>query len=301
VVTNAKQEKRIREALPWMKPESFLVEPFGRNTAACISLAAIYIKQKDPKAVMVVLPADHIIDDLPEFQKCIRQAVEIARQEGCLMTFGIPPDRVETGYGYIQRSHRLDGDPPVYNIKTFAEKPNPPTAKRFIESGDFYWNSGIFVWRVDVILELLEKFLPDHYFQFTELEKYLDRPDVNKYIRKAYRSIRSISIDYGIMERAESVQVMEGRFGWGDIGSWEEAYRRADKDKNGNAAVGEHLFLLSETCYVNSPRKFVAVVGLKDIIIVESDNALLVCNRSYAQEVKQVVERLERQNLRKLL
>ena len=301
VVTNRYQYRRIHETLPWLKPESFIIEPFGRNTAACIGLAAVHIRRIDPTAVMVVLPADHIIDDIDEFQKCIRQSVEIAREEECLMTLGIPPTRVETGYGYIQRSDRINGAPPVFNIKTFAEKPNIPTAERFLASGDFYWNSGIFIWRVDVILKQFEEFLPDHYYQLNKLEKHLDKPDADKYIRKAYRSIRNISIDYGIMERAESVKVMEGQFGWGDIGSWEEAYRRAEKDKNGNAAIGEHMFLLSDNCYINSPKRFVAVVGLKDIIVVESSNALLVCNRYYAQDVKQVVEKLERQNLKRLL
>lgn len=301
IVTNKFQHRRIAETLPWLKRESFIIEPFGRNTAACIGLAAVNIKQKGPKAVMVVLPADHIIDDVKVFQNCIRQAVDTARDEGCLVTIGIPPTRPETGYGYIQHDGCTEGDPPVCQVKTFAEKPNLATAKRFIESGDFYWNSGIFVWRVDVIMSHFEELMPDHYYQFCAIERRIGSERYDYYLRKAYRSIRSISIDYGIMERAEVVKVVEGRFGWGDIGNWEEAYRRALKDKNGNASEGEHLFLDSKNCYVNSPKKFIAVVGLEDVIVVNSSNALLVCHRSQAQEVKRVVEKLERMKSKRLL
>ena len=301
IVTNRFQYRRIKEALPWISDASFVLEPFGRNTAACIGLAAVHIRRIDPEAVMVVLPADHIIENVAEFQKCLKQAVTIASQGRYLVTIGIPPTRVETGYGYIQRAKICQGDPLICDVKTFAEKPNLSTAKRFIQSGDFYWNSGIFIWRVDEILKQFEKYLPDHYYQLNKISERLGHSDVSRYISKAYRSIRNISIDYGIMERAETVKMIEGRFGWGDIGSWEEAYRRSEKDKDGNAAVGESMFHQSVNCYVNSPKKFVAVVGMNDVIIVESSNALLVCNRAFAQEVKSVVEKLERQDIKRLL
>jgi len=301
IVTNEYQYRRIFEILPWLNENSFLIEPFGRNTAPCIGLAAVRIKAQDPTAVMAVLPADHIIDDVAEFQKCLQQAIEIAREDDSLVTIGIPPTRVETGYGYIQRNHRLNDHLPIYQVKTFAEKPNLATAKRFIKSGDFYWNSGIFIWRVDVIMKHFEEFLPELYQRLCEIEELSTAPDAKKQLRYIYRRTRNISIDYGIMERAPSVKVIEGKFGWGDIGSWEEAYRRTAKDKNGNASVGEHLFLGSRNCYVNSAKKFVAVVGLENVIVVDSGNALLVCDRNNAQDVKEVVEQLERRKAKRFL
>jgi len=301
IVTNKFQRDRIIDLLPWLNEDFFIIEPFGRNTAACIGLAAINLRRIDPEAIMVVLPADHIIDDVKGFQFCLKQAIETANQSKSLITIGITPTRVETGYGYIQRAGRCEGNPIVCDVKTFAEKPNLATAKRFIDSGDFYWNSGMFIWRVDVILEQFRELMPDHYFQLTKIEKFIDKPSSGRAISKAYRSLRNISIDYGIMERAGSVKMIEGSFDWGDIGSWEEAYRRTVKDSHGNAGVGEQIFHNSENCYVNAPKKFVAVVGMHDVIVVESKNALLVCNRAFAQDVKAVVEKLERQNLKKLL
>ena len=294
VVTNGQQYPLIKKNLPGLESSNFLIEPVGRNTAPCIGLAAIHIRKIDPTAMMIVLPADHLIDNVEEFHYCIHKAVEIAREEQCLMTIGIPPTRPETGYGYIQRNSDCSGDPLVGTVKTFAEKPNLATAERFITSGDFYWNSGIFVWRTDVILHQIEEYLPELYQSLCEIEKYIDDSSAQKRLRRIYRRIHNISIDYGVMERAENVKVIEGRFGWSDVGSWDEAYRRTPKDRNGNAAIGEHLFIDSQNCYVNSPKKFVAVVGLDNVIVVESSNALLVCRRQKAQDVKQVVEKLER-------
>jgi mannose-1-phosphate guanylyltransferase len=302
IVTNDYQYRRIKEIMPYLERESFVLEPFGRNTAPCIGLAAMKIKALNPQAVMIVLPADHIIENVSEFQRCLKLAVDLAEAGDSLITLGIKPTRAETGYGYIQRNHQVsEGEPSVYQVKTFAEKPNLALAEKFLQSGDFYWNSGIFIWRVDTILKLLETLLPDLYQQLNRIEKYSDQVDADKKIRKVYRSIRPISIDYGIMEKAPSVKVIEGTFGWCDIGSWEEAYRRATKDDQGNALVGEHLMHNSFNCYINSPRKFVAVVGLQDIIVVDSKNALLVCHRCVAQEVKEVVEKLERMKAKKYL
>ncbi|MBC8277230.1 MAG: mannose-1-phosphate guanylyltransferase [FCB group bacterium] len=301
IVTNEYQKRRIQEILPDLQDHNFITEPFGRNTAPCIGLSAVNIRHQDPKAVMIVLPADHIIDDDESFRTCLTKAVGVASEGKSLVTIGIPPTRIETGYGYIQRNAVIDAQDKVYQVKTFAEKPNYETAQRFIESGDFYWNSGIFIWRVDLILDYYRKFLPDLYVQLCDVEKHLGKESYRKNLRRVYKSTKNISIDYGIMERAPSVNVIEGHFGWGDIGSWEEAFRRSKKDPDNNAAVGEHIFYKSSECYVNSPKKFVAVVGMKDVIIVESGNALLVCDRSRAQDVKEVVEKLERDNAKRLL
>ena len=301
IVTNSIQKRRIQGIIPWLTDQNFTTEPFGRNTAPCIGLAAVNIRPLDPKAVMIVLPADHIIDDDESFRRCLNKAAEVASEGKSLVTIGIPPTRIETGYGYIQRNAEVNGAEKIYQVKTFAEKPNYETAQRFIESGDFYWNSGIFIWRVDLILEHYRKYLPELYIQLSEVENQIGKSTYYRNLRRIYKSTRNISIDYGIMEHAPSVNVIEGHFGWGDIGSWEEAYRRTRKDRDNNAGIGEHIFHNSKDCYVNSPKKFVAVVGMKDVIIVESGNALLVCNRSHAQDVKAIVEKLERNNAKRLL
>ncbi len=301
IVTNEYQRRRILQTLSWLDEDNFVIEPFGRNTAPCIGLAAIRIRQVDPKGVMIVLPADHIIENVEEFQRCLRRAVEIAAEGENLLTIGIPPTRPETGYGYIQRQESGSGEPPLYQVKTFAEKPNLETARRFLACGDFYWNSGIFIWRTDLIIKRFEEFLPELHHQLLRIEKYFGSDNYNKHLRRAYKRISNISIDYGIMEHARSVKVIEGGFGWGDIGSWEEAYRRAPKDKQGNAAVSESMLLNAENCYVNSPKRFVALVGVENLIVVESGNALLVCHREKAQDVKGVVDKLERMKAKRLL
>ncbi len=301
IVTNDYQKRRITKILPWLENSNFIIEPVGRNTAPCIGLSAINIYHQDPQAVMIVLPADHIIDNDDEFRQCLKKAVEVAKAGDCLVTLGIPPTRVETGYGYIQRNANVEGFTGVFKVKTFAEKPNYETAERFIKSGDFYWNSGIFIWRADVILDHYRRFLPELYDQLIEIGDRIGKSDYPRVVKKVYRSTRGISIDYGIMERAPTVKVVEGRFGWGDIGSWEEAYLRAAKDEQGNSIEGEHILLDAKNCYINSPDKLVAVVGLDDIIVVQSGNAILVCHRKKAQKVKEVVEKLERMNNRKFL
>ena len=302
IVTNDFQQRRIKKLLPWLQENNFIIEPFGKNTAPCIGLSAISISRHDPESVMIVLPADHIIDDDVEFRACLKKGVEIAAKGDCLVTLGIPPTRVETGYGYIQRNHESPPGENVYQVKTFAEKPNQETARRFIKSGDFYWNSGIFIWRTDLILQLYNDFLPDLYDQLIEIQDRIGKPDYHQVLRRIYRSTRGISIDYGIMERAPSVKVIEGNFGWGDIGSWEETYRRADKDSSGNAGDGDFLFHNSKDCYINNSNKgFVAAVGLEDIIIVQSGNATLVCHRDHAQDVKGLVEKLEKKDRKRIL
>ena len=301
IVTSDYQKRRIAKILPWLENSNFIIEPMGRNTAPCVGLAAVNIYHRDPQAVMMVLPADHIIDDDEEFRNCLRKAIKTAEAGDSLVTIGIPPTRVETGYGYIQRNAQVEGTPGVYKVKTFAEKPNYETAERFIASGDFYWNSGIFIWRVDVILEHFRRFLPELFDQLQEIAVRIGKSDYFRVVKKVYKSTRGISIDYGIMERAPSVKVIEGRFGWGDIGSWEEAYLRAAKDEQGNAVVGEHILLNSHNCYVDSPDRFIALMGMDEVIIVQSGNATLICPRKYAQKVKEVVDRLEKtQNKRYL-
>ncbi len=291
VVTNRLQAVRIKQQLPQIPEENIIDEPFGKNTAPCIGLASVIIKRKDPEAVTVVLPADHLIVDVQKFQERILQAAEYAYSNGGLMTIGIIPDRPETGYGYIQ----FDSDevaPGIFKVNTFAEKPNLATAKRFLASGDFLWNSGMFVWRVDSIIAEIQKYMPELYKALLEIDKALDSENFDEILTKIYGRLAKVSIDYGVMEHSQKVFLVKGDFGWSDVGSWEAVYELSEKDKNGNVEIGDVYCEKTKNSYIYSLNKFSAVVGLENVIVINTPDALLVCNRENAQDVKSVVDYL---------
>ncbi len=304
VVSTRTQANAIREHLPFLKPENLLVEPKGKNTAPCIGLASVHIKRVDPQGVMVVLPADHLIEKEDAFRRVLSAGEKVARDTSALITIGIEPTYPATGYGYIQ----YQGDPieidgaQAYRVKTFAEKPNLATAKRFLASGDFLWNSGIFLWRVDTILHEIEELLSQLHDGLLEIEKAIGTPQEEEVVERVYAQIRSISIDYGVMEHARNVMVLRGDFGWKDLGSWEEVYNLAPKDETGNARTGDHVALKDvRGCLIDAPDRLVAAVGIEDLVIVDTPDALLVCARSRAQEVKDLVEIIRRKKLHQYL
>ncbi len=304
VVTNHEQKDIIAEQLPQLPPSSFILEPEGRNTAPCIGLAAINVAVNDPDAVMVVLPADHLIANVKEFQRVIRLATEFAYQHDGLVTLGITPYEPATGYGYIQAGEDIyqSNGYSVHKVKTFAEKPNLDTARRFLESGDFYWNSGMFIWKTSTILNELNDKLPDIYEPLMEAKARLGTEEYQENVKEMYRSIRSISIDFGVMQQAEDVYVIPTDMGWNDVGSWETVYDISEKDKNQNAGEYKQLINIdSRKNYIYSPNKAVAMVGLENIIVVDTGDALLVCKKSAAQDVKEAVEDLKKRGLDQLL
>jgi mannose-1-phosphate guanylyltransferase len=304
VISNQAQYPGIVEQLPDLPQENIIVEPRPKNTAACIGLGAVLLQQREPDGVMVVLPADHLINDDEVFRETLQNAGKIAAEEDVLITIGIQPTYPATGYGYIQFSNRpvAVGQAAAYRVKTFAEKPNLETAKSFLDSGDFLWNSGMFVWRIPVIMAQLEEHLPHHYDGLREISRYLGSPEQNAIIDRVYQQIKSISIDYGVMEKAKNVVVLRGQFRWNDLGSWEEVYKLLPKDQDYNATIGnQHVLLDSNGCLVDVPGKTVAAVGLRDLMIVETEDALLLCPRSRAQEVKDLVELIKRRKLQHLL
>ncbi|HSD63955.1 MAG TPA: mannose-1-phosphate guanylyltransferase [Ignavibacteriaceae bacterium] len=292
VITNKVQRDEIIKQLPYLPVENIIDEPFGRNTAACIGLASIIIKSRIENAVTIILPADHIIKDTGEFHTTVRQAAEFADKSGGLVTIGIKPSRPETGYGYIQIEENEVTDN-VHKVYTFAEKPNYATAVRFLESGDFYWNSGMFIWRVDTILNEIEKYMPDLFEGLNEVIPFLHSPEFNQKLANVYGKLRNISIDYGIMEKSRNVYLTKGEFSWSDVGSWEEVYQLSDKDENGNAIVGNVFTEMTVDSYIYSPEKFVSVIGVDNLIIINSEDALLVCRRDQSQEVKKIVDHLK--------
>jgi mannose-1-phosphate guanylyltransferase len=302
IVTNVDQKAILQAHLPELGDKQYIIEPMGKNTAPCIGLAAIRLRKEDPDAVMVVLPADHLIKENDKFLECLKAAAEQAVNARCLVTIGISPTRPETGYGYIQYNQELNAESKqVYHVKTFAEKPSLATAKLFLKSGDFLWNSGIFVWTVDRIIGEIEEHMPELFVGLRELDRVFGKAKWTDTLEQVYRSFKSISIDYGVMEHASHVCVVRGDFSWSDVGSWEEVYRISDKDKAGNAFLGETLIVDSEGCLVHSPGHLTAVLGVKNLVVITTPDATLICSREAAQDVKKVVETLLRKKADKYL
>lgn len=302
VVTNQLQVEMLRQLVPWIPPEHVLAEPLGRNTAACIGLAALWIERINPEGMMVISPADHVVKNPGEFVRILRLALRVAEEKDALVTIGIKPTHPETGYGYIQSAeeeidrneYRAEG---VYRVKTFAEKPNLETAERFLKSGDFLWNSGIFVWKARVILREIELHLPDLYQQLRVVSETIGTQLYDQTLEHAYRIIRSISIDYGIMEKAGNVFVVKGDFGWSDVGSWDEVVRLTSKDAEGNSIKGRVFSFDSKNNYIDAGNKVVAALGVEDLVIISTDDALLICKKGKSQEVKDVVDYIRRKQM----
>lgn len=298
IITNKNQKREIKNQLPEILPQNIIDEPFGKNTAAAIGLASIVIRKKCEDAVTITLPADHIINEIDEFQSTINKAVEFAHRSKGLLTIGINPSRPETGYGYIQIDEKHLEDS-IYKVLTFAEKPNYATAIRFIESGDFFWNSGMFIWRVDTILNEIDKYMPELAEGLSQINPSIDTPKFRSTLTKIYGQLKSISIDYGIMEKSQNVYLIRGNFSWSDVGSWEEVYRLSSKDSDGNVVTGNYYSQNSSDTYVYSPKKFVALIGVDNLMIIETKESLLVCRRDQSQAVKNVVDYLKMKKMSK--
>lgn len=303
IATNRLQKKVIAPQLPEISDNNYLIEPSARNTAPSIGLAAMHIKRIDPDGIMVILPSDHLVRDIEGFQQAVRVAVAAAKEHNALVTFGIQPDRPETGYGYIQFSPQsADLPEKVHRVKTFAEKPNKITAMRFLSSGDFYWNSGIFIWKASRILAEIEEHLPEQYHQLELIEKSYNSTNYLRSLVTRYRRIRSISIDYGIMEVTKTpILMVEGNFDWSDVGSWDELYRQYNPGSDGNVIIGEGATLDTKNCFIYSQDKMTALIGLENMLVVNTPNALLICPLDKAQEVKQIVEKLRAEGKEKYL
>lgn len=295
VVTNQDYTTLVKNQLPSVDPSHIIGEPVARNTAPCIASAAALLNKKDPESVMIVLPADHRIGNPEEFKRVLETAVETAKMQESLVTIGIKPNRPETGYGYIHREKEAeikDLNHPVYRVQKFTEKPDAETATKFYKSGDYLWNSGIFIWKTGTILKAFEKHLPEIY---SNIEALQESDFGEEDVRTFYEACPSISIDYGIMEKAEKVHVIPGDFDWNDVGSWTAVHELSDKDSEGNATVkGKTIYVNSTGNYVSTNgKKLVAFAGVDNIALVETDDAILVVNLNQAQDVKGIVENLK--------
>jgi mannose-1-phosphate guanylyltransferase len=294
VVTHELYKEQVLEQLPELTDEQVLLEPSRRNTAPCIAYAAYKILQKNPDANLVVAPSDHLIEKEDIFMDKIRTALKAAEENPWLITLGIKPSRPDTGYGYIQFNREsLDSRyQHLHKVKTFTEKPGHELAVTFVESGEFLWNSGIFIWSLKNILKAFQQYLPDISDLFMKgKDKYYTGLE-QSFIKEAYTVCKSISIDYGIMEKAANVYVIESDFGWSDLGTWGSLHEIRSKDKNRNAITGKNVLTYdSQNCIIHMPaEKLVVLQGLDDYIVVEDDNILLVCRKKDEQQLRQIVD-----------
>jgi mannose-1-phosphate guanylyltransferase len=291
IVTNENYLGLVRAQLPDMADQQILTEPVMRNTAPCIAYGCFKIESINPNASIVVAPSDHLILDEAAFITSIQKSLKIASENQCLITLGIKPSRPDTGYGYIQYTDQiLDED--FHKVKTFTEKPTLDIAKTFIQSGDFLWNAGIFIWSADAILKAFSRYLPEMNEIFAEARPVYNSDKEKNHIHRTYLQCTNISIDYGIMEKADNVYVLPSEFGWSDLGTWASIYQLAEKDYVGNVVIPSEKVIMydSSNCMVNVPgEKLVVLQGLHDYIVVESNNTLLICPRDQEQNVKQMV------------
>jgi len=304
VVTSDLHKDLVTEQLG-ISPDNVLAEPFRRNTAPCLAYGTFRIMKENPEAVIAVTPADHLILKEDKFTEVILESLDFVKDQDALLTLGIKPDRPETGYGYIQadRKKQVKGFDNLLKVKTFTEKPDIDLAKVFLQSGDFYWNSGIFIWNIRSIMAAFGKYLPDMYSVFDEGKKLFGTRQEKSFISRTYTECRSISIDYGIMEKADNVYVMCTNVGWSDLGTWSSLYEHSVLDKKGNSIISGNIFSYDNrgNVFNISPDKVAVIQGLKDYIVVESDDVLLIVKKEEEQNIKNYLEDVKKQTKDKYL
>ena len=304
IVTTNDLQEHVYQQLPLVPANHVFCEPFGRNTGPSIALASMLLKhQVGHDAVLVVLPSDHMIMNVRDFQTTLEQACIAAANTDAIVTIGVMPSRSETGYGYIQVGDivtfsNTDLTNDVRRVKTFAEKPDLATAQRFIDAGDFVWNSGIFVGRAGVIYNAVLEHLPDHAPLFIELERHIGKETFSTVLEHAFRQMRSISFDVGVMERAKNVLVVDGSFGWSDVGTWDELYRLSMKDGRNNVIEGNVVTLQANNCLVTSQsERMIGIVGVENLIVVDTDNSLMICKRGKSEQVRDLIDLIRRRHI----
>ncbi|HUH96143.1 MAG TPA: mannose-1-phosphate guanylyltransferase [Anaerolineales bacterium] len=306
VVTVEEQMRQMRTQVPAIPEENYLIEPSPRGTASVVGLAAAVLKKRDPEAVTAVLPSDHFIRNQDLFHYLLRAAFDVARRD-YLVTLGIAPLSASTAYGYIQQGEHLDGDfkYPVYRVKGFKEKPDEKTAQGFLRSGGYSWNSGIFIWRTSVILAEIEKQMPTLAAALSVISKAWGTSRQTDVLRSHWRGLKSETIDYGVMERAENVAVLPASgLGWNDIGSWDTLFDVLFPDMTGNVSVNaQHLALETNNTLVYGAdnERLIVTIGLDDTVVVDSGDVLLICKSDQAQKVRDVVEHLKKHRQDKYL
>lgn len=287
IVTNQAYKELVNEQLPFLADDQILLEPVGRNTAPCIAYAAYKIGQQNSNAKIIVSPADHIILKEQVFEEKINIALDAASKEDLLITLGIQPSRPDTGYGYIQF---LESDGHLHKVKTFTEKPHLELAQKFLESGDFVWNAGIFVWSASSILKAFKNHLEDIADLFESGKDIYYTDQESAFIKDIYGQCKNISIDYGIMEKADNVFVVLSDIGWSDLGTWKSLYDVQEKNEDGNVLDGDIITYDTKNCIIKTPKdRLVVAEGLEGYIVAEHDNVLMICRKEEEQKVKEFV------------
>ena len=296
ILTNTTYLSLVLDQLPEISEKQVLCEPLRKNTAPCIAFAAAKILKINPQATLIVTPSDHLILNQTRFNEIIQTAIKAANESEQLVTLGIAPTRPDTGYGYIEFSkEKIIQKDEATSVIQFCEKPNVETAEKFLSAGNFYWNAGIFVWRADVILKSLSDFQPELHALFTSNLAAYDSVNESEFILHAFDKCEDISIDFAVMEHAKNVSVVLSDFDWSDLGTWGSLNEHLKKDENNNAIIGENVFLIdSENCLMNMPdNKLVLIDGLKDYIVVESENMLMILKNSNEQDLKKYLKQFE--------
>lgn len=292
IVTNQAQTKKMEEVTAKrIRPDHILSEASARNTAACIGYAAQEILKKYGDGIMCIFPSDHFIKDQPEFTRILKEAINAAEAEDKLITLGITPSFPSTGYGYIKFDKEDEGT--AKQVLEFKEKPDEQTAKSYVESGEYAWNSGMFIWKASVIMKNFQELLPEVYACLEQIGEAMNTPEEKQKIRDIYPRIPSISIDYGIMEKSRDVKVISAEFGWNDVGSWDNLGVLYEEDEHGNVLAGRQINIDTSNCISYAKGRLIATVGVEDLIIVETEDAVLVCDKNRAQDVKKIVDRLK--------
>ena len=295
VVTNRDYVGLVHAQLPQIPPENILAEPVGRNTAPCIGLAAAVISRKYDDAVMLVLASDHLIRFGEMYLDTMVQAIEVAKEDGNLVTIGITPTYPETGYGYINfgRDEGAHSHRGVYSVKRFVEKPDAETAKEYLASGQYLWNSGMFAWKLSTILEKFRELLPETYKGLMKIKEAFGTSSYEQVLTARFTAFKSESIDYGIMERAAPIYTIPGSFGWDDVGSWLALERIGRTNENGNMVQGDVITIGTNNCIIVGGKRLIAAVGLEDLVVVDAGDAMLICAKDSTQDVKKIIENLK--------
>ena len=304
VVTVEEQIAKLKKEAPELPLHNFLIEPMPKGTASVVGMAATYLQKIDPDAVMAVLTADHVIENVPYFQELLAEA-KTAATEGLMVTLGIEPTFPATGYGYIEAGEKISGVLNGFRVKRFKEKPDPETAKKYLKSDSFYWNSGMFIWSVAAILNEFSKQMPELHEKLKLIQTRIQEDCSIGGITDIWETIQPQTIDYGIMEGASDVIVLSARgLGWNDVGSWDSLFEILEADQDGNIQLACHVVNVNSTDILiqsTDEEKMIAVVGLKDIVIVDHENTLLICKRGETQKVRQVIKKIKEKGLNNYL
>ena len=294
IVTNKNYLGLVKEQLPSLPDENIIAEPAARNTAPCIGLAAGVIRKKyGDDAIMLVLPSDHLIKFNAMFIDILKQAVKVAENDKNLVTIGITPTYPETGYGYINFSNSDTEYQGAYEVVRFVEKPDIERAKQYVNSGEYLWNSGMFVWKASSILSNIEKYLPDMYSGLLKISESYGTETFDETLENVFPQLKSESIDFGVMERADDIYTIPGNFGWDDVGSWLALERINPTNEYGNMVKGDVVSINTKNSTIIGGKKLIATIGLEDVIVVDTEDAILICAKDSSQDVKKVIENLK--------